>query len=233
VKGIIQGLIWAGIWITAIILTVGVALVPFGLVAFLTFAGAQKREEKAQAALDRTLMRGEQLAAVAVQHRIFALWSRREIVGITNSRILILSRRILGGFTMKDIQWKDLEDATIDQNVLSGLCGSNLSFRHGNSKVGAVSVDGVPDDVATDIYAMAQAEEQAWEEKRRVRAMEEVRAAAGGVVVHTASGPAPTPAAPAGNRMIVEIEQAKRLLDMGTISDSEFQEMKSKILSAA
>ena len=39
--------------------------------------------------------------------------------------------------------------------------------------------------------------------------------------------------ASSGNAMLEQIENAKRLLDSGTISDSEFQEMKSKIISAS
>jgi hypothetical protein len=142
----------------------------------------------------------------------------------------MIARGLFGGFQMGDIQWKDLRDARIEQNVLPEVCGSNLAFRHANMGVAQLSVDGIESTVASTIYARAQSEEQAWEEKRRVRAMEEVRAAAGGVTVHTSqpSGSAPVPA---GNRMIAEIRQAKAMLDDGTISDTEFQEMKSKILA--
>uniref|UniRef100_UPI0028AB2BBC SHOCT domain-containing protein n=1 Tax=Brevundimonas sp. TaxID=1871086 RepID=UPI0028AB2BBC len=95
-------------------------------------------------------------------------------------------------------------------------------------------VNGIRSDVASEIYSRSQSEEQAWEEKRRVRAMEEVRAAAGGVVVHTGA-PAATaaPAPTVKNDMMDQIQKAKKLLDDGVISDAEFQEMKSKILAAA
>ena len=78
---------------------------------------------------------------------------------------------------------------------------------------------------------MGQFEEQAWEEKRRIRTIEEVRAAAGGVVVNNA--PAPSENKSGGNRMLEEIQKAKELLDSGAVSDAEFQEMKSKILAGA
>jgi hypothetical protein len=55
--------------------------------------------------------------------------------------------------------------------------------------------------------------------------MEEVRAAAGGVTVHA------QPQAQTSNRMMDDIQQAKALFDTGAISDTEFQEMKSKILA--
>ena len=79
------------------------------------------------------------------------------------------------------------------------------------------------------MYAKAQFEEQAWEEKRRVRGLEETRAASGGVTVGMGAGAGG--AAP--DRMVEEISKAKALLDAGAISDTEFQEMKAKILGRA
>lgn len=213
--------------------TLGLALIAFVILAICTFAGAAGRAAKAEGQLRSTLMAGEQPVALALQHRAFALLSRRELVAITDSRVINVHRGLFGGFKMVDIQWKDLKDVTLEQNVLPDLCGSNLHFAHLNAGAARMATDGVPSDIASKIYARAQTEEQAWEEKRRVRAMEEVRAAAGGVVVH-APAPAASPAAPvAGNRMLAEIQQAKELFDAGTISDAEFQEMKSKILAQA
>jgi hypothetical protein len=161
--------------------------------------------------------------------RLFALFSRRVAVMITSSRVLTVRRGLLGGFKMSDIQWKDLLDVTLEQNVIGPLCGSNLKFSHLNRTLPPLAVDGVPADAASSIYSKAQLEEQAWEEMRRVRGMEEIRAAAGGVVVHAgASGGA---AEGQGNRLTDQIGQAKALLDSGAISDAEFQEMKAKILA--
>lgn len=232
-KGIFQGLAFVVIWAVALVLSFGSAVLPLGFLLFLTFQGAEARAAKASASLRSTLMHDEELLAEGLQHRIFALWSRRLLVAITSSRVMVIKRGILGGFKMQDIQWKDLTDAKIEQNVLSSVCGSNLIFKHSNRNVGIVDVDGIENYVASEIYAKAQSEEQAWEEKRRVRSMEEVRAAAGGVIVHTGSSQASVPSASSGNQMLEEIEKAKQLFDMGAISDAEYQEMKSKILAAA
>lgn len=240
-RGIVAGLVWGLIWLAAVVFTVGVGLIPFALVVFLTFAGAEKRQDRAFANLGSTLMREERLVAQAIQNRIFALWQRRSVVAITTSRVIFLSRGRFGGFTMQDIQWKDLTDARLEQNVLPSVCGSNLTFKHSNAGVGLLQIDGIAADTAAEIYTYAQEEEQAWEEKRRVRGMEETRAASGGVYVNTAPLGQASHAteqsllarAPSRNRVLEEIERAKRLLDSGTISDSEFQEMKSKIIAAA
>lgn len=207
-------------------------ILPLALLLFLTYYGSQARAEKASDQLSSTLMNDEFVEAEAIQHRVFALWKRRAVIGITSSRILVVQRGIFGGFKMVDIQWKDLVNATLEQNVLPTLCGSNLRFKHMNGQAALVGVGGVDSEIASVIYSKSQAQEQAWEEKRRVRRMEEVRAAAGGVVVHTGNSPSGA-LGPAGNRMLDEITQAKALLDAGTVSDAEFNEIKAKILAAA
>lgn len=193
----------------------------------LLFFGEGGRAAKAEADLKSVLMSDEAIVSHALQKRVLALFNRRALLAITSSRIVIMRRGLLGGYKMSDIQWKDLLDATISQNVLGDLCGSNLSFRLTASPLLALRINGVPRTAASFMYSHAQHQEQAWEEKRRVRAMEEVRAAAGGVTVHAAAS---TPVS-GGNRMFDDIQQAKALFDAGAVSDAEFQEMKAKILA--
>ncbi len=230
-RGILNFLLYTSIWLVLIVVTVGIALVVLVPIFWLTFANMTRRAEKAKAALDGTLMHDEVLVAFGLQHRVFALWHRRELVAITSSRTIVTRRGLLGGFKMQDIQWKDLRDVTIEENILPSLCGSNLSFAHNNGRVARMYIPGVPSEPARQIYTRGQSEEQAWEEKRRVRAMEEARSVSGGIVVH-AGGHGAAPAA-SGNRLVDEIARAKELLDSGAISDAEFQEMKAKILSAS
>lgn len=210
---------------------VGVLVIPIWLACI--YIGGDSRAAQLDKKISSTLMSGETVVAQAVQYRVFALFNRRAFVAITNSRIIKISRGLLGGFKMQDIQWKDLRDVQIEENVLSDLCGSNLTFK--NPNIPLLEVNGIKGDIASAMYSKAQFEEQAWEEKRRVRAMEEQRARAGGVIVNTGQGNEAAAAAPVSdsNRIFGEIEKAKQLLDMGAISDSEFQEMKAKILGKA
>jgi hypothetical protein len=193
------------------------------------FVGAQKRIAKARTKLKDTLMDEETLISQGMQRRPFAFFSRRKLIAITNSRIIMISRGLLGGFTMRDFQWKDLHNAQISENVLSDLCGSNLSFE---AMKQAITIPGVENGAATAIYKRAQSEEQAWEEKRRIRHLEDKRAAAGGVVLHTSPSQLNNESTNRNAFSVTEeIEKAKKLLDSGAINDVEFQEIKSKILS--
>lgn len=231
-QGIVNGLVWLIMWAFFSVLTLGLGAVVFALYAFLTFYGSDSRLEKSLEKLNSTLMNEEIIRASSIQHRLFALWRRRVIVAVTNSRVIVVARGWFGGFQMQDIQWKDLRDATIEQNVLVDLCGSNLIFKHANKNVGALEIHGAYADEATKIYAVAQQEEQDWEEKRRVRAMEEKRAASGAMTINTGGSQSGTgDTSSGGSKMLEEIENAKRLLDAGVISDAEFQEMKAKIIS--
>jgi hypothetical protein len=130
---------------------------------------------------------------------------------------------------MKDYQWKDVTDAQLAENVLPQWFGSRLYFETSN---GSLEVDGIPSDLASKIYKHAQYQEQAWEEKRRVRKLEEMRAAAGGVIMNTGAVGNPANDAP-GVSSLDELERAKKLLDAGVVSDAEYQEIKAKILSRA
>jgi hypothetical protein len=225
-KGVIRLLQAIGIWLAAVVITFGVGSLALIAWALLVFLGAESREAKALATLERTLMSGETVVARALQQRVFALFRRRAVIAITSSRILTIQRGLFGGFRMADMQWKDLKDARLEENILTQMCGANLAF-DGLAQPG-VYVDGVPSAAAAAMYAKAQFEEQAWEEKRRVRGLEETRAASGGVTIGAGAA-----GGEAGERMVEEIRKAKELLDAGAVSDAEFQEMKAKILGRA
>src|SRR5262249_25465613 len=146
------------------------------------------------------------------------------------SRVVSVRRGLLGGFKMADMQWKDLKDVRIEENILEGLCGANLAFDTLVAGYAGIDVPGVPSGIASQMYAKAQYEEQAWEEKRRIRGLEETRAASGGVTIGAGGAPG---GGETSDRMVEEIRKAKELLDSGAVSDAEFQEMKAKILGRA
>tara|TARA_B100000886_G_scaffold205484_1_gene141893 strand:+ start:412 stop:1188 length:777 start_codon:yes stop_codon:yes gene_type:complete len=206
---------------------------------YMVFRNQNERVKKANSKLLDYLIDGESVIVKGLDTRPFALFKRRQIFAVTNSRIIRLERGLLGGFEMLDYQWKDLRDAQISENVFPSITGSTLSFTFQANSEEPIEV--YPDvEVASKAYRHSQQEEQAWEEKRRVRDMEEKRAESGGVFIGQSSNPIQS------NNSTTEIQnkqqkpkfditdelfKLKKLLDEGILSDAEFQEMKSKILS--
>jgi len=224
--GVIHIAVFIAVWLVFIIATAGFGLLLMPIYYWFVFVGGEKRAEKANEKLTSALMKGETVIAKGLQKRPFALLARRQIAAITSSRLILVKRSILGGFSMKDHQWKDLHDAQLSENIFPGFFGSKLSFV---SMRAGFMIDGIPSATAAEIYSHAQAQEQEWEEKNRIRALEEKRAASGGAYVNV--GTASSPAAGNVDDIFEKLQKAKELFDSGAISDAEYQELKSKILS--
>jgi len=214
----------------------GLATWGFGLLLFLpyywlVFVGGDARVEKANQKLQSTLIKDETVIASGLQKRLFALFGRRDMVAITSSRLIQISRSQLGGFDMKDYQWKDLHDAQMSENIIPNIFGAKLVLIAGSGNRD-ISIDGLPSDVASAIYSYAQAQEQEWEEKNRIRDLEEKRAMSGAYVVNV-GGQSGGSGASGGDKgdMFASLEKAKQLFDSGVISDAEYQELKAKIIS--
>lgn len=226
-----QAFLLVVIWLVVGSLTFGIGLIAIPIAYWLiVFRGADARSEKARKKLQSTLMKDEKVIATAVQNRIAALLVRRELVAITSSRFITIDRSWFGGFTMRDHQWKDLRDAKLEENILPNLFGSNIAFRVG---LGAIRIKNIPSGIASEIYSHAQAEEQAWEEKRRIRALEESRAASGGVTIHSGAVGADGRSGGGTSSILDELGKAKALFDAGAISDAEYHEIKAKVLARA
>jgi hypothetical protein len=177
---------------------------------------ADPRVEEAIAKIRKLLVPEEQLLAQAVQRRIFALFKRREIAVATTGRFILYRRNMLPGAKVIDVRWQDLRDAQIEE----GVFGSTVTI---TSNQGAQVVSGLRKDEAQSLYRQCQAQEQAWREKNRVRAMEEARARAGGVQIAAASSDTSKDSS-------ARLKQAKTMFDQGLISDAEYESLKSKIL---
>ena len=116
------------LWLVIGGMTSGVGLLVFPIAYwFFVVRGAYARAEKTRKKLQSTLMKDEQVVATAIQKRIAALLMRRELVAITTSRIITIDRSWLGGFTMRDYQWKDLHDVKLEENILPNLFGSSIT----------------------------------------------------------------------------------------------------------
>jgi len=181
---------------------------------------ADVNEMDALKSLQGVLTTGEKVLFYAIQRRLFALISRRVLVAATSGRIIVIYRGLLGGFSMQDYRWQDIADSKIS----SGVFGADLFL----VLIGGRScmINGLRKEQATALYRHAQAEEQSWREKLRIRHIEEMRARSGGV--HIGAGAA---SAPSGTPVAGRLAQAKQMHADGLISDSEYEAIKAKIVS--
>jgi hypothetical protein len=188
---------------------------------------------KPLAQLRSVLIAGETLEAFAVQRRIFALTHRRLLLAATSGRLVVLARKLLGGFDVTTIRWQDLEEVTLHVGVFS----ANLAVRAGRAtdlaSLGAQGAQGavfagLRKDQAQAVYRICQTQDQAWREKRRVRELEELRARSGGIQVTSAPL---TGALGAEGDAVRRLQEAKQLLEARLITDAEYEAIKAKIVS--
>lgn len=210
--------------------TVSVVGIPFvAIYLFLLLNGRQARLKTALEKCRSVMMSDEKAVVATPQLRIHALTHRRRVAVITDSRFVRLDRGLFGGYNMTDFQWKDLQNATIRENFLPGIFGSDIRLELMDGRI--VGVNGLKADIAARIYSFAQRQEQSWEEKRRVRSNEDVRAAAGGIYLNAPGGGGTSSGGGSSGDITSELRQAKQMLDEKLISDAEFEEIKSRILS--
>jgi hypothetical protein len=183
--------------------------------------------------LRSVLIPGETLDAWAIQMRLFALWHRRLLIAATSGRLIVLTRKLLGGFDVTSIRWQDLEEVTLRVGMLS----ADLALRAGKAtdlaSLGAqgahsVAFEGLSKAQAQAVYRICQAQDQAWREKRRVRELEELRARSGGIQVTAGSAPL----AAGESDSVRRLQEAKQLLDAKLITDAEYEAIKAKIISS-
>jgi hypothetical protein len=176
----------------------------------------------------------ETLEAWAVQHRLFALTHRRQLIAATSGRFMFLTRRLIGGYDSADIRWQDLREIRIHAGLLAAdltLVAQTSSDLNIASEVNRVwTFQGLQKDQAQAIYRICQQHDQVWREKRRVRELEELRAKSGGVQIGAQAGlsaAAPATESEAARRL----RQARDMLDAKLISDAEFESIKAKIVA--
>src|SRR5881392_3073096 len=74
-------------------------------------------------ALRSLLIAGEQIEAMAIQRRLFALKHRRVAVAATSGRLIVVKRNLIGGYKPNDCRWQDIRDSA----VTVGIFGATLT----------------------------------------------------------------------------------------------------------
>lgn len=186
--------------------------------------------------LTALLVPGETLVAYAVQRRLFALLHRRVLVAATSGRLIQIHRGIFGGYTPHDMRWQDIENAQLNVGIFGADLTVNSRGRQDLASTGltagSITTLGLRKQQAEQVYRAAQAQEQSWREKRRVRDLDELRAKSGGIQFGS-GGPGPSGAGSggaAGDDPLERLERAKKMLAGGLITDSEYESIKAKIV---
>jgi hypothetical protein len=196
-------------------------------------AGDEDGVTKPLAELRSVLIPGESLEAWAIQIRLFALLHRRLLVAATSGRLIVLTRRLLGGFDVATIRWQDLEEVMLRVGMLS----ADLALRAGKATDLAslatqgsqrVEFRGLRKEQAQAVYRICQSQDQAWREKRRVRELEELRARSGGIQVTSV----PAAGGAGESDAVRRLEEARELLEAKLITDAEYEAIKAKIVSS-
>lgn len=201
-----------------------------------TFGGTEPGLEKPLEHLRSVLIPSETLEAWAIQRRVFALSHRRLLLAATSGRLILLTRKLLGGFDVSDIRWQDLEEVTLRVGVFGAdlivRAGKATDFASQSAQGGQrVEFQGLRKDQAQAVYRICQAQDQAWREKRRVRELEELRARSGGIQV-TGGGGGYAPPGGAQADAVRRLQEAKQMLDGKLITDAEYEAIKAKIVSS-
>ena len=190
--------------------------------------------ERPLAQLRSVLIPGETVEAWAIQMRPFALTHRRLLIAATSGRLIVLSRKLLGGFDVTTIRWQDFEEVTLRVGMLSADLGVRAGKATDLASLGAagsqrVEFRGLRRGEAQAVYRICQSQDQAWREKRRVRELEELRARSGGIQVSpgTLAGGAATE-----SDAVRRLQEAKQLLEARLISDAEYEAITAKIISS-
>jgi hypothetical protein len=196
-------------------------------------SSVQPDVSKALEHLKSVLVKGETLEAWAIQRRLFALTHRRILIAATSGRFIKIQRGLFGGFEMTDFRWQDLGDAKIKE----GIFGADLSMKIFVSADLAITENSAQEIILTgfakeqtqQIYRLAQAQDQSWREKRRIRELEELKAKSGGITLGNSSGI--HQAGSTSEDAAKKLQEAKQMLDDKLITDSEYESIKARIIS--
>jgi len=170
------------------------------------------------------LTTGEEILYIAVQKGVVNL--SPDCAVLTNRRFIIYRPKLLGGASFQDYIWRNLQDARLKE----GMLRASLTLH--TVKGTTLTIDELPKAQARKLYAFAQEMEEKVMEERRLRAMEEKRAAAGGIVMQGGVPTAQAPSSAVSQEDPVQVlMKLKEMLDAGLISAQEYGAKKEEILS--
>jgi hypothetical protein len=168
------------------------------------------------------LTSGEQIEYIAVQKKPLVNIAPDGLL-LTNKRLMIVRPKLLG-MTFQDYIWRDIGNVHMSEQMLTATITCTVT--------GGVplKIDSIPKKQARKIYGIAQEKEERVREERRMRDMEEKRAAAGGITI-AAPGQGPASVAPAADDPMAVLGKLKNMVDAGLIQPQEYEAKKAEVLA--
>lgn len=195
------------------------------------FLSEQQDPNVTQRVYDRVLQiltRDEEIIYIAVQKPLVSM--SPDSVVLTNRRFIIYKPKLLGRVDFEDYIWRNLSDMKLKE----GMIHASLSMQTTQGKT--IVVENLPKAQARKLYSFGQEMEEKALEERRLREMEEKRAAAGGINIqglpnHSAPPTSVQQAIPPQEDPLQILTKLKAMLDAELITQEEYDAKKIDILS--
>jgi len=191
---------------------------------FLNEEQDPKAVEKLLVKVNGLLTSGEQVEYIAVQKKP-AINLSPDCIALTNKRIIFCRPKNLGlSMDFQDYSWKDI----LDCHMKEGIIGATFSMK--TIKGTMNMLDYLPKAQARKLYQFAQEKEEEMIIYRREHDLENKRAIAGGGIIVNAGTPI-SQNVEQKEDLLETLQKLKKLLDSEIISQTEFDNKKTEILS--
>jgi hypothetical protein len=170
------------------------------------------------------LTKNEEIVYIAIQNTPIVNIAPDAFV-LTNRRFVLYQPKVLGRLDFEDFIWRDLTDVKLKE----GIFGATITMQTVKGRV--LKLEYIPKPQARKLYARAQEMEERVLEERRIREMDEKRAAAGGVVIQSPMPTAQSAVAGGSDDPITRLQKLKQMLDSGLITSGEYESKRASIVS--
>ena len=168
----------------------------------------------------------EEVQYIAVQKKTLGVNFSPDCIALTNKRIILIRPKSFGlSLDFKDFSWMNVADV----HMKEGVFAATITIKTTSGQTD--SMEDIPKAQARRLYRFAQEMEETKKEERRQRDLEDKRAiAGGGITINTPSHQPQATAAPVEDPM-EKLTKLKSMLDMGILTQAEFDAKKADILS--
>ena len=166
----------------------------------------------------------EEIQYIAVQKKTIGVNFSPDCIALTNKRVILIRPKQFGlSLDFKDFSWMNIADIHMKEGVFT----ATITIKTTTGKTD--SMEDIPKAQARRLYRFGQEMEETKKEERRQRDLEDKRAmAGGGIVINT---PSSQPQAVAAEDPMEKLTKLKSMLDMGILTQAEFDAKKADILS--